>query len=424
MNYAFLPDLSALAILIVILYLLYRRHPQEQAGTWLAGLLFTLIEAMAHIFYAPTGVPAAILHVIVVDCYLVAGLIFIWASGGPHLTRKGRLLYLLLSGLPLLVLNTTYGLNLRTTAAYFPAIAIGIIVGTFSTIYLRRSWTLTIANFCGWLAIAFLVHQGDYRKAVYWSLCVVYAIAAINFQQRLPRESTGRLAIVTGFFIWALCFLAHPWIVQYETAYVEIASHVWNMQKSLISIGMILIMLEEQVSNNAWLALHDELTGLPNRRLFADRLTHAMGRCRRSKDKLALLVLDLNGFKAINDTLGHHVGDQVLREVSGKLRAAIRSSDTIARLGGDEFIIVATDFNEDEAIDSLANSLLNEIEKPVKIDGHAMVITASLGVAIYPDDAEDSIKLLRIADQRMYDIKHKLALSNPIDPYPEASLFQ
>jgi diguanylate cyclase len=423
MNYAFLPDLSALAILIVILYLLYRRHPQEQAGTWLAGLLFTLVEAMAHIFYARSGVPAAVLHVIVLVCYLIAGLIFIWASGGPHLSRNRRLLYLSLNGFPLLMLNTTYGLNVRRPEAYFPAIALGIIVGTASTLYLRRSWLLTVANFCGWLTIAFLVHQGDFRSAVYWSLSCVYAIAAINFQKRLPRESTGRLAIVIGFFTWALCFLFHPWIVQHP-AYVEIASHVWNMQKSLISIGMILVMLEEQVSNNAWLALHDELTGLPNRRLFADRLTHAMGRCRRTKDKLALLVLDLNGFKAINDTLGHHVGDQVLREVSGKLRAGIRATDTLARLGGDEFIIVATDFTADFAIESLADSLLCEIEKPLHIDGRSMTVSASLGIAIYPDDAEDSIKLLRIADQRMYDIKHKLAVTNPINRYPEASLFQ
>jgi diguanylate cyclase (GGDEF)-like protein len=424
MNYAFLPDLSALAILIVILYLLYRRHPHEQAGTWLAGLLFTLIEAIAHIFYAPTGVPAALLHVIVLDCYLIAGLIFIWASGGPHLTRKGRLLYLSLSGLPLLLLNTTYGLNIRMTKAYFPAIAIGIIVGTLSTIYLRRNWFLTIANFSGWLIIAILVHDGDFRNAVYWSLCCVYAIAAINFQHRLPRESTGRIAIVTGFFIWALCFLVHPLIMAKHAAYAEIASHVWNMQKSLISIGMILVMLEEQVSNNAWLALHDELTGLPNRRLFADRLTHAMGRCRRTNDKLALLVLDLNGFKSINDSLGHHVGDQVLREFASKLRCAIRSTDTLARLGGDEFIIVATDFTTDFDVEHLADSLLCEIEKPLQIDGQSMPVTASLGIAIYPDDAEDSIKLLRIADQRMYDIKHKLALTTQANPYSEASILQ
>src|SRR5580693_6081345 len=118
----------------------------------------------------------------------------------------------------------------------------------------------------------------------------------MNFQRRLARNSTGKLAIVTGFAIWALCLLLHPWIVQYRE-YADIASHVWNMQKSLISIGMILVMLEEQVSSNEWLALHDELTGLPNRRSFEDRLSLALDRSRRTNSSVALVMLDLNGFK-------------------------------------------------------------------------------------------------------------------------------
>ena len=144
----------------------------------------------------------------------------------------------------------------------------------------------------------------------------MYAIAALNFQRRLERHSTGKLAIVTGFSIWALCFLLHPWMIGPLRRYADIASHVWNMQKSLISIGMILVMLEEQVSNNEWLALHDELTGLPNRRLFAARLTSAIEHADRRSTSLALVVLDLNDFKQINDSLGHVAGDQVLREVS------------------------------------------------------------------------------------------------------------
>jgi diguanylate cyclase len=228
----------------------------------------------------------------------------------------------------------------------------------------------------------------------------------VNFQRRLARNSTGKLAIVTGFTIWALCLLLHPWIVQYR-AYADIASHIWNMQKSLISIGMILVMLEEQVSSNEWLALHDELTGLPNRRLFADRLTTAIERADRMSTRLALLILDLNGFKTINDTLGHQAGDQVLREVSSHLRRSVRASDTVARLGGDEFIIVATDLGVDQSLDHFMESVRSALEKPVLIEGQSMIVSASLGMAIYPDDADDSIKLLRIADQRMYALKQR-----------------
>jgi diguanylate cyclase (GGDEF)-like protein len=194
-------------------------------------------------------------------------------------------------------------------------------------------------------------------------------------------------------------------------AYADIASHIWNMQKSLISIGMILVMLEEQVSSNEWLALHDELTGLPNRRLFADRLTNAIDRSDRMRTRLALLILDLNGFKAINDTMGHQAGDQVLREVSAHLRRSVRASDTLARLGGDEFIVVATDLDINQSVDHFMESVRSALEKPILVEGQSMVVSASMGMAIYPDDADDSINLLRIADQRMYALKQRSEFS-------------
>jgi diguanylate cyclase (GGDEF)-like protein len=190
-------------------------------------------------------------------------------------------------------------------------------------------------------------------------------------------------------------------------SYSDIASHIWNMQKSLISIGMILVMLEEQVSSNEWLALHDELTGLPNRRLFAERLTMAIEQADRMRSRLALLILDLNGFKAINDTFGHQTGDHVLREVSSHLRRGVRATDTLARLGGDEFIIVATDLAMDQGADHFVEAIRSAMERPVQCEGHSLLVSASLGIAIYPDDADDSIKLLRIADQRMYALKQR-----------------
>ena len=317
MNVAFLPDLSALAILIVILALLRRRHSEARADAWLVGLSFTLIESLAHTFYAPKGMPDRVLHLIVLDCYVLAGLVFNWAAGDETMRRGSRLLYLGLNGTTLLAMISIYGWNIRVARAYVPAIVIGLIVGVASSIFVRHNWRYALIYLVGWSGIGVLVSRGMYRPAVYWSLACIYAIAALNFERRLERRSTGRLAIVTGFSIWSLCFFLHPWVAD-RSAYAEIASHVWNMQKSLISIGMILLMLEEQVSNNEWLALHDELTGLPNRRLFAARLTAAIERCNGRGCSLALVVLDVNDFKLINDTLGHVTGDQVLREVRAR----------------------------------------------------------------------------------------------------------
>jgi diguanylate cyclase (GGDEF)-like protein len=407
MNIAFLPDLSALAILIFILALVRRRHSDPRADAWLVGLFFTLVEAGAHTLYAPHGMPDKILHLIVLDCYLLAGLVFNWAAGDQTQEPNSRLQYLALNGLTLLVLTTLYGWNIRVPGPYIPAIVVGAIVGVLTSIFLRHNWRYALMYVGGWGGIAVLVAEGRFRPAVYWSLTCVYAIAALNFHRRLAPRSTGRLAIVTGFSIWALCFLLHPWVITYHPGYADIASHVWNMQKSLISIGMILVMLEEQVTSNEWLALHDELTGLPNRRLFASRLTTAIEQTDRRNSSLALVVLDLNDFKKINDTLGHVAGDQVLREVASVLRKNIRASDTVARLGGDEFIIVATNMASEGAVERFTDSLRCAMERPMMINDQAMIMGASFGFAIYPRDASDAMKLLRLADQRMYGLKRK-----------------
>jgi len=402
MNFAFLPDLLALTILIVILLLLRRRHPQEQADLWLLGLLFTLIESLAHIFYAPNGLPSTILHVIVIDCYLFAGLVFVWASGEHN--GRHRLLYLALNSIPLIAVETAYGLHIFRQAVFLAPIAFGFIVGTTTSITLRKSWPRAILSAAGWIFMAFLVSRGKYREAVYWNLGAVYAIATINFYRRLPRRSTGRLAILTGFVIWAFFFFLHPFIVTHRT-YADIASHIWNMQKSLISIGMILVMLEEQVSCNRWLAHHDELTGLPNRRSFEDRLASAVERCRRESSSLALFMLDLDGFKQINDTYGHHAGDQLLRHVAYTLRERVEGFDTLARLGGDEFTMLTCDPGRAQSVEQLRDAIRDAIEHPLILDGHSLAVSASVGIALFPEDADDATRLLRIADLRMYSVK-------------------
>ena len=406
MNYSFLPDLSALTILVVILCMLHLRHPHERTDVWLLGLFFTLVEATAHTFYAPHGIPDRVLHVIVMDCYLLAGLIFNWGAGDMGRPRTRRLIYILLNAIPLFGITTLYGLNVRVALPYYPLIMVGLVVGVTTAIYLRRSLIQAGLFAAGWLSVAGMIHNGGFRFAAYWGIGCVYMLATINSYRRLPRHSTGRLAILTGFMIWSLCFLAHPWIVL-SHEYATLASHVWNMQKSLISMGMILLMLEEQVSDNKWMALHDELTGLPNRRLFSDRLAWAIENAERSQGRLALFLLDLNGFKSINDTLGHAAGDQVLREIASNLRENAHFFDSLARLGGDEFTMVASDLTMGRSVAFFEEIIQRAIERPILVEGQPMTITACLGIAVYPDDAHDASKLLKIADERMYGGKRK-----------------
>jgi diguanylate cyclase (GGDEF)-like protein len=424
MNYAFLPDLSALTILIILLVLLRKRHPQEQVNMWLLGLFFTLVEAIAHIFYAPAGPPSTILHVVVMDCYLLTGIVFVWASGDIHRdnkkSRRSRLIYIAWNTLPLFAMATAYGMHLFARGAFLPCVIAGLGISVVTTFVFKRGWIRAILFACGWLAVGFLVSRAYYRDAVYWSLGAVYSVAWFNFKRRLPTPSTGRVAILTGFFIWAAFFFIHPLIVQYRT-YADIASHIWNMQKSLISIGMILVLLEEQVSNNRWLALHDELTGLANRRSFENQLTASLERLRRSNRQLAVFLLDLNGFKQINDSFGHHAGDEVLRAVACRLRDDVYGCETLARLGGDEFTMIACDVVGRAAGDRHAEAIQAVVERPILVDGRTMTVSACVGIALFPQDGQEATKLLRIADQRMYMFKQRPAqrpMAGELTPTP------
>lgn len=155
------------------------------------------------------------------------------------------------------------------------------------------------------------------------------------------------------------------------------------------------------------LAYHDYLTDLPNRLLFAELLGHAMTMSNRLGKILAVLYLDLDGFKNINDTMGHYTGDRLLKEVSDRLVHKIRSSDTIARLGGDEFIIMIENLGDVDGITVLAHKILKAFEEPFLLQNQACYVTTSIGIAVYPNDGEDTDTLIKNADIAMYQAKEK-----------------
>lgn len=153
------------------------------------------------------------------------------------------------------------------------------------------------------------------------------------------------------------------------------------------------------------LARHDTLTGLPNRRMFFDRLEHAIASSRRSGKYLAVLFVDLDRFKEINDTLGHAVGDKVLINVAILLKSSVREVDTVARLGGDEFVILIDMIDDPQHVTTILQKLHNLFQRPIQIDGRDMYVYASIGAGIFPRDGKDADELMQNADQAMYNSK-------------------
>lgn len=152
-------------------------------------------------------------------------------------------------------------------------------------------------------------------------------------------------------------------------------------------------------------ATEDALTGLPNRRLLLDRFTVAKAKANRRHEKVALLFLDLDEFKIINDSLGHSAGDAVLLELARRLKTVVREEDTLARFGGDEFIVLVAGLKERDEVSVFAPKILESIEKPVSVGDREFQLTASLGISIYPDDGSNAGDLLRKADIAMYRAK-------------------
>ena len=153
------------------------------------------------------------------------------------------------------------------------------------------------------------------------------------------------------------------------------------------------------------IALHDKLTGLPNRFLLDDRLEQAVFRAGRSDRAFALLFVDLDRFKPVNDSFGHRIGDELLKSVARRLRDCVRKGDTVARTGGDEFVIVLSDIGKASDAASISGKVLDQLTRPFQIEGNALNISCSIGISVFPDDGRDVATLMINADKAMYHAK-------------------
>jgi diguanylate cyclase (GGDEF)-like protein/PAS domain S-box-containing protein len=188
---------------------------------------------------------------------------------------------------------------------------------------------------------------------------------------------------------------------------VEFVSNAYLVNNErVIQCNIRDISARKQLERNlAFEATHDFLTGLPNRTLFTDHYTLALAGARRYHHKLAILMLDIDHFKNINDAMGHHYGDLLLKEFGKRLSNITRKTDTVSRLGGDEFILLMTEAADTESIDICAQRILNQVRKPFMLSEHEIKITVSVGISIYPDDGEDLSILIKYADTAMYQAK-------------------
>jgi diguanylate cyclase (GGDEF)-like protein len=212
----------------------------------------------------------------------------------------------------------------------------------------------------------------------------------------------GTLIIITGFVVY-----------KFSTFQLKTLESVQKVSQALADTNRLLEQKVQQRTeelSNAnqhlqFLATHDNLTGLPNRFLFFDRLDQAIKKSRRQKHRFALLFLDLDNFKRINDSFGHVTGDKVLQKVADYLAQTVRDSDTVARLAGDEFTIILDNVQSLANVEAIAKKTTKAVSQPIETPQAKIVMTASIGISLFPDHGDDAETLIRKADKAMYLIK-------------------
>jgi diguanylate cyclase len=388
-----------------------RRGFTAVSGLWLTGWLLIELHFVAFIF-APDGRIGLYATFIGYASLVWAGLIFMWACVPYRNDYTSRWMLGLLLGTNTLYLAL---LNFAPTGSWaFPvsALLLGLAPLAMAIATLGRKnhplrWS--VASLYGGLAAFLLAVESQPGNgpnlALYAVFFTVYFGCGIHFWYTYRRATTGALITIAGFLAWALVFVAAPGITTYFPS-LHPENEVWNLPKYVVAVGMILLLLESQIEHNKYLALHDELTGLPNRRLFQDRLAGALERAHRSGKQAALLLVDLDHFKEVNDTSGHHVGDLLLKRAGEIFLGRVRRSDTVARTGGDEFSVILEEPTSREDAEHVGQSLMKLLNEPFELDGHRVRIGASVGIAVYPEDALSAEALCIAADRRMYTEKN------------------
>ena len=425
-NWSEIPDLAAIALLTAAFASVSRRNPTPVSGIWLTGWIMIALHFAAFLFLLLPGFWGQLAGFVGLSALVWAGLLFMWSTVPYRKEISSRWMFAAVG-----TTNTLYiALITASPNADWALIPAATLVGALPllvTILAARKlnspfrWLLVAlySSLASFLLLTQFKSGAGGSLALNGVLFTVYLGCCIHFWHAYRRATAGSFITVAGFLAWASVFAVAPWFHAFLPN-VHVESEVWNLPKYVVAIGMILLLLEDQIEHNRHLALHDHLTGLPNRRLYQDRLALALERARRAEAQAALLVVDLDRFKQVNDTMGHHVGDLVLQHVATMFSARVRRSDTVARTGGDEFSIILEEPTSIEDAIRVADALKLILAEPMQIAGKEVRVGASIGIAVFPDDAGEMEDLCIAADLRMYNAKNSPEIDSrefvPRDP--------
>lgn len=425
MHFATLPNLVALSILVVVFWAISRKATCERVQLWLVGWVLVLLHFAADFASADGGTWSLVAATVSLDTLALATIAFLISVSAIASDRLSQICLASALGIPALAFIDAVIWGVSGKGWYYGLVVIGTLApvlvlwrrsrhGNFDTAGLAVG-SLLVAGVMTWVIT---IGQPELGLTVLFA--ALNLATAFLYWNHHRRTSAGVLTAVSGFALWGAVFPVSL-LLQAVAPQAHVESEVWNIPKYLVAVGMILTLLENQIARSTYLAYHDELTELPNRRLLEDRLDQALAQADRTGNKVAVLVLDLDHFKEVNDNFGHRVGDNALQEVVTRLASRIRASDTLARSGGDEFTVVSH-VADGQGAAVLVSALESSLSEPIPVHGKQVNIGLSVGLALYPDDGSDPDELRAAADRAMYIAKRAARQIEPVTASPQPSL--
>jgi len=423
MNYSILPSLLALATFVAIFRSILRQSTSERLDLWFAGWMLVLVHFVAQFVDVGRGPWHHVATALSWNALELAGIVFLISVSPKANSRRRQLLLGGILGIPA-VLYTDAVIWKLSLPAFYIAIVLLALAGIWLLIWrFYRRITAYVAGLllaCLVVAAAMLmaVTRGKPALGIGILLCGLNFAVAVLYLRRFRRASAGVLTTAGGFLAWGAVFPIGALLDFYGPS-VNVESEVWNIPKYFVAVGMILTLFEDQIDRSDYLAYHDELTGLPNLRLLLDRMDQALAHAGRSGHKVAVLLLDLDNFKEVNDTYGHRIGDLLLQSAVLRLSSRMRESDTLSRSGGDEFTVIS-EIATPQGAEVLVSALKSALSVPFKLEGNIIGASVSIGFALYPDDGADADSLRAAADKAMYIAKRAARNGTHVELIPPA----
>jgi diguanylate cyclase (GGDEF)-like protein len=400
------PTLDALTVFVCCFRPLVRRAG-PQTNVWFAGWIVLLIHYFVLMLPPMTGAAELSLDLLTIWSVNVCALCFLWAAGESHKSPFSRI-FVCEIAVPLLLQSTffvlaekNHGLQLISSLLLLvPAIHLLVYPQNRTSVFTHLSVAFALLS----IALASLTRI-DAQLLTGITTGAVFLSTAYLIFTSAKRFTRGIGLMTSGLVLWGVSSPLQSLDPLLPAG--TIGRALLDFPRYLLAAGMVLSFLDDYVGQTERLALHDPLTGLPNRRLFENRLDAAIEESRITQTPVACLVIDVDGFKNINDTLGHPVGDGLLQALAKRLSWNLGPRDLLARTGGDEFSAVLVEAADEYHVRFIAGAMLAAGCVPVSIKEHSINVRISIGIAVSPQDALDSNGLHKAADDAMYQAKRR-----------------